>query len=135
MTLSVDSPRVENVLLKLARGHAVFELSTTLRAEPHHFAWKPIASMSQHELEDFDAADVVDLYGEVGSRGMQRLQIVRLDGESPSGTPESFGLIVNDWVEVQEGRYRYLATSFGSGVRIKLIIGDYLACEVIWEGP
>ena len=132
-TLSVDSVRLENVLLKLARGHASFELSTTLRERPHYFNWKPLAAMSSDELEGFDAADVVDLYGEVGSRGMQRLHVVKLDVKSPEGTPESFGLIVNDWVVVQEGRYRYLATSFGSGVRIKLIIGDYLGCEVIWE--
>jgi len=132
-TFSVDTLRIENVLLKLARGHAVFELSTPVSRDPRHFTCKPLASMCPDELDAFDAADVDDFYGEVGSRGMQRLQVVKMDLKSPDGRPQSFGLIVNDWVEVQEGRYRYLATPLRSGIRIKIVISEYLACEAIWE--
>ncbi|MGD0649715.1 MAG: hypothetical protein ABSA97_00995 [Verrucomicrobiia bacterium] len=46
-------------------------------------------------------------------------------------------LVVTDpgastWIVVQPGRYRYLA-SVGDGVIIRLVISEYLGCEVIWD--
>ncbi|MEY2500624.1 MAG: hypothetical protein QOI07_958 [Verrucomicrobiota bacterium] len=41
-------------------------------------------------------------------------------------------LVIYDWIEVQEHRYRYLAIDDAEGIRIKFVIGEYLACEVAW---
>ena len=41
-------------------------------------------------------------------------------------------MLVNDWVEVQGGLYRYLAISDSGGVAIRIVIADYVACEVAW---
>lgn len=36
-----------------------------------------------------------------------------------------------DWIEVQPGQYRYFAIAQGA-VMVRIVIGEYLACEVIW---
>jgi len=35
-------------------------------------------------------------------------------------------------VEVQQDRYRYLAVETASGVNVKIVISEYIACEVSW---
>ena len=52
---------------------------------------------------------------------------------SPTGELVTAPLLASDWVEVQEGRYRYLAVDDAGGSWIKMVIGEYLACEVIWS--
>ena len=44
------------------------------------------------------------------------------------------GIVASGWVVVQEGAYRYLAAA-GGPVTIRIVIGEYLACEVVWEDP
>jgi hypothetical protein len=41
-------------------------------------------------------------------------------------------LIADDWIEVQEGRYRYVAVA-GGGVLVRIVIEEYLAAEVCWD--
>jgi hypothetical protein len=130
----VEPHRIKNVLLKLARGHAAFELSQLCREEPITIWWRPIALMTAEELESFDICDFPQTFGEIGSRGMQRLIITQLTMRSASGEMSTLSLpIINDWIEVQTGRYRYIAIDYGSEIVIRIVIGEYLACEVVWE--
>lgn len=120
VTFAVDHDRVRNVILKLARGHAVFELNEPQLEEPAVVAFVPLLTMSDDACRDFEASPAGDgLVGwpEVGSRAMVRLvESADYDG----------------WVTVQPGRYRYSAC-IGPGVVIRIVVGEYLACEVIWE--
>ena len=50
-----------------------------------------------------------------------------------NGTHHSLGLVINDWVDVQDDRYRFHAIDENSEVIIKIVIAEYLACEVIWR--
>jgi hypothetical protein len=127
-----ESDRVRNVLLKLARGHAAFELSQIRREEPGSIWWRPLSLMTDDERDSFDAAHVVQMFGEVGSRGLQRLLVSQISLRSTSGGQSTVDLLINDWVDVQENRYRYLAVEDGDGITIKIIIAEYLACEVTW---
>lgn len=43
------------------------------------------------------------------------------------GQPHSDG-----WLEVQEGRYRYMAVGAGS-VMVRGVLSEYLAFEVVWD--
>jgi hypothetical protein len=54
-----------------------------------------------------------------GGRALQRLL----------GMPRA---AYNDWIEVQPGRYRYM-TSQGSGLVVRMVIGEYLAGEIVWD--
>ena len=37
------------------------------------------------------------------------------------------------WIEVQPGRYRYLVAT-GPGILVRIVIAEYLAAEVAWDG-
>ena len=58
--------------------------------------------------------------GKVGSRAMQRLVA---DGPD----------LYLGWVDVQMNRYRYLAIQNCDVMLVRMVIGGYLAGEVIWE--
>ncbi|MEX2163106.1 MAG: hypothetical protein WD823_02530 [Sulfuricaulis sp.] len=128
----VEPDRVRNVLLKLARGHAAYELSQPCRHEPASLEWWPLSLMTEEERDSFQSVQVLETFGEIGSRQTQRLMVTQIALESENGGRTTLGLIINDWVEVQEGRYCYQAIDEGGSVRVKITIGDYLACEVVW---
>ncbi|KXJ47705.1 MAG: hypothetical protein AXW11_20300 [Marinobacter sp. Hex_13] len=52
---------------------------------------------------------------------------------SLSGDQKTMQLLVNDWIEVQEGYYRYLSIDDIEGVIIRIVIANYLACEIGWK--
>jgi hypothetical protein len=130
---TVEPERIKNIVVKLARGHAAFELSQPYRDEPASVWWHPLAMMDEEQLDEFEASQIAETCGEIGSRGMQRWLVIQLTLQSDSGETSTTGMLVNDWVEVQEGRYRYHAIDDGDTAKIKLVIGDYLACEVVWS--
>lgn len=76
--------------------------------------------MSGDARSDFEASPLGDgLVGwpEVGSRAITRLALAQnCDG----------------WVVVQPSRYRYLACA-GPDAAVRMVISEYLACEVVWE--
>lgn len=130
---AIESERIRSIIVKLARGHAAFELSQPLRNEPASVWWQPLMMMVEEQLDDFEACQIAESFGEIGSRGMQRWMVAQFFFQSDSGVTSMVGILVNDWIEVQEGRYRYHAIDDGDTVKIKMVIGDYLACEVVWS--
>lgn len=130
---AIEPERIKNIVVKLARGHAAFELSQTYRDEPASVWWHPLAMMDKEHLDEFEASQIAETFGEIGSRGMQRWRVIQLTLQSNSGETSTKGMLVNDWVDVQDGRYRYHAIDDGDTAKIKLVIGDYLACEVVWS--
>lgn len=125
--------RINNVMLKLARGHAAFELSQICRKEPNHFWCGPLLLLPQEGREAFDSVHFQQNFGEVGSRNMQRLQVIQMTRESETGQLENVNMIVNDWVDVQDGLYRFQTIDEMGSLVIRILIAEYLACEVSWE--
>lgn len=130
---AIESERVERILVKLARGHAAFELSQPCSDAPSSVWYVPFESMTKEQKDAYEASQVVQAYGEIGSRGMQRLMVTQFTLQSPTGETSTIDLLINDWVDVQEGRYRYHSADYGDEVRIKIVISEYLACEVVWS--
>lgn len=127
-----DSSRVRNVVLKLARGHAAFELSLPCREEPTSVRIAPLHDMTPEERSEFEEAHFPHLLPEIGSRAMLRIVAVQpLVPFADAGPGTSF--LMQDWVDVQESRYAYLATDDGSEIRVRMLIGGFLACDVRWE--
>ena len=58
--------------------------------------------------------------------------VTQLTLESESGEQSEVRLLVNDWVDVQGDQYRYLAIDDVGGLVIRIIVAEYLACEVVW---
>jgi hypothetical protein len=130
-----EEDRIRNVVRKLARGHAAFELSLVQRHEPVSLEWWPLSMMSAEQLDAYDAAHVVRLVGEIGSRGTQGLCVTQFIITNKRGEVSALNLVVNDWVTVQDGVYRYLATDDHGGVRVKIVIAEFFAGEIVWSEP
>lgn len=115
-----DEKRVSSVLIKLAQGHALYELHESCARKPDEFKYTPFELLSTQQREFFENPEASAVFPEVGSRAMQRLVIVGSD-VSPYG-----------WINVQHGRYRFHA-SLGNGIEIQIVINEYLACFARWE--
>jgi hypothetical protein len=112
--------RVRNVILKLARGHAAFELNEPQLDDPLSMRFLPLSAMSIGERQSFEQEQASPaIWPEVGSRAMNRL--IAVDGE----------VFEEGWLLVQEGRYRYRVLQ-DDGLRVKIVIREYLAAEVRW---
>ena len=132
ISFKIDKKRVENVLLKLARGHAAFELSSINRQEPTHLSFWPLHTMTQEDFESFDAPHILGVFGEVGSRSTQRTQVIELTFQTEEEGQTKDIFLMNDWIEVQENRYKYLAFEIEAGIAVHIVIGGYLGCQIIW---
>ncbi len=124
--------RINNVMLKLARGHAAFELSQPCREEPDHFWCSPLFLLTEEERESFNAAHFPHVFGEVGSRSSQRLKALQMTTLDENGKEQNIGMLFNDWIDVQEDRYRFLAIDDMGQIVIRIVISEYFACEVAW---
>lgn len=115
-----DQARVKRIVLKLARGHAAFELNEPRLDDPEVTSIRPLMTMSQAELRDFEGQPgEMALWPEVGSRAFNRLF------EAYDDTYD------NGWIVVQQDRYRY-RTSQDAGLSVRIVLREYLACEVVW---
>lgn len=129
-----ETERIYNVMLKLARGHAAFELSQPCSTKPDHFWFGALSALSQESREAFDSVHFQQIFGEVGSRNMQRLMVVQMMQPSENGEQQNVGMAFNDWVDVQDDQYRYIAIDDMGLVIIRIVIAEYFACEVAWGG-
>lgn len=118
-SFTAENERVKNVVLKLARGHAAFELNEQQLDEPSHIMVAPLHTLAPSAREHFESPPQPTAWPEVGTRAMQRMVIA------------DQSVYHLGWVDVQEGQYRYAVISEGA-VMVRFVLGEYLACEVIW---
>lgn len=115
--------RVEPVIRKLAKGHALYELHEICTGEPIEEWFLPLHVMTKDMRDNFEVSGFLSAslngWTEVGSRAMQRIV------EGTDITP-------NGWIEVQSERYRYRA-ELTDVIDIQILIHEYLACQVLWE--
>ena len=115
-----DIARVNNVVIKNARGHAFYEIGEPLMHPPSAVAWDPLEALTPAQRAEFERAPWPTVYPEVGSRLMQRL--ARQDP------------LARGWIEVQDRVYRYAVTQGSRGeIIVRTLVRDYLATEVVWE--
>jgi hypothetical protein len=120
ISFEAENARIRAVVLKLAQGHAAYEVSEIVRHEPSHFLIMPLHLLTPESRKHFETPPSLAGWPEVGSRAMQRMFLQDGFISGPG------------WIEVQEERYRYLAVAEGA-VKVRIVIGEYLACEVIWS--
>lgn len=115
-----ETERVNRVVVKNARGHALYEYGEPMLTEPEHVWAAPLASMSEAEREAFENADedMVAECPETGSRIMMRM----VTGQD----------LCAGWVVVQDGLYRYRVEQRGT-IRVRAVLHEYLATEVLWS--
>jgi hypothetical protein len=117
-----EAGRLKAVIVKLARGHAAYELNEPETGEPQYAQAVPLLAMSTAKQEEFERGGntIVAPWPEVGSRALQRLLISGAD------------VYQEGWIIVQEDNYRF-RTSQENGVIVQMVLREYLACEVGWE--
>lgn len=115
-----EEERLNNVILKLARGHAKYELSETKLETPLSYWVKPILTMSEEEFDIFFSSTIANKLPEVGSRAMQKLLT---DGNN----------FYTYWTNVQTDNYMYFVSVDLENICVKLVIWGYLAAEIIWD--
>ena len=131
---AIEKERIRNVMMKLARGHSAFELSQPCKGDPDHFWYGSLDSLPPDQRDGFDAVHFQQMFGEVGSRGQQRMIVAQMNLQPlESGEGMTSHMLINDWVDVQDGNYRYLAIDDVGCVVIRIVIREYLACEVGWR--
>lgn len=111
--------RVRNILLKLARGHAAYECAGPQLDEPSSWMCLPFMTMSQEQIHRFEAVPDIAVWPEIGSRAFVRTCVAAGQAFAEGG-----------WQIVQPGRYRYLVDD--SGMTVRIVLSEYLACEVSW---
>jgi len=118
-----ETARIENLAVKLARGHAAYELYPILD-EPVDVLVTPLDTMLDQEICAFEETTQwrSNLYPEIGSRSFLRTVGPR---------PDRFKK-VDDWIIVQPGRYRYSVIE-SRRVSVRIVLSEYLACVVVWN--
>ena len=116
--------RIYRVVLKLARGHAAYELSLPQLDDPTEVSFLPFLQMTEQDRVEFEMPTGGMLQGwpEVGSRAFHRAC-----GDQPDSLQQ-----VDKWIVVQPGRYRYCVAQTG-GILVQMVLSDYLACRVEWD--
>jgi hypothetical protein len=111
------------VVLKLARGHAAYELYPKFE-NPDHISIFPLPALDDRARQTFEGGDgnVVEPWPEIGSRAFMR---------ASGAKPDLFSQI-GDWIIVQPDRYRYAVKETG-GISVRIVLSEYLGCEVFWE--
>ena len=112
---------VRTVVLKLARGHAAYELGLPQLKEPEEILFGPLAVICDEERVAFElpSAPSVALWPEGGSRALER-------AVNNSLSEGQYG-----WFTLQPNRYRYLVDQM-KGLAIHMVLSEYLACRVVW---
>lgn len=117
---SPELERFETIIVKLARGHLAFELSLPRLEEPISVQMMPLALMEPEQARLFLSTQPTSLWPEIGSRAFIRA----CKGLETEGC--------DSWRVVQPSRYQYLVSQ-SAGDFVRLLIADYLACEVCWD--
>lgn len=119
ITWQPETDRVREVILKLARGHIAYELGLQRIDEPVLFNAMPLPSMTDEQFQSFFEITPSQIYPEIGSRSF--INVLQ-------GRPTAY----EQWFTVQEAAYRY-AVGQGAGDWVKILLGEYLACHLIWD--
>jgi hypothetical protein len=116
-----DDERVRRVVVKLARGHVSYELGITHTEEPSTCCYVPLIELDTKARTQFESLAGLGpkAWPEIGSRSFTRAIL----------GPD---LSEDGWIVVQPERYRY-AVFQDAGDTVRIVVAEYLACEVIWE--
>ncbi|MFD9550571.1 hypothetical protein ACFWBG_24515 [Nocardia salmonicida] len=103
--------------MKNSRGHLLIEHGIWRKGKPDFAFFTAIESLTNSRRAEFECVSQT-LLPEVGTR---------LSGRIIQGTD-----LVNGWVVVQGGSYRYVVDVDDDSARVRMVVSEYLAAEVLW---
>lgn len=137
----VFDDRVGRVLLKLAIGHAVYELSEgyyslAWAGNPLYTKYIIRSTVSEAEWNSLEYAEAMNekILPVIGSRVFRNLFVFQLPLKNSEGNGDlNLNLLMMDWTDIQEGEYRYVAYFDNDKLVVKMIIMDFLYGEVVFQ--
>ena len=135
------SDRIKQIVEKLARGHAVYELSEAFNTDEEgnwliassFYSFRPL--LSQETIDDYDCAvDIRNcLLPEIGSRVYDKIYPVQI----PITQIDDNHLcvlrsVLLDWTDIQDGAYRYIAIIDGTRIQVNIVIDEFLYASVFF---
>ena len=111
--------RVVRVLVKNARGHALYELCEPGLSEPSWVNMTPLAFLTERQRDQFENVLDGPFWPEIGTRLFQRVA--------------SGDLLPGGWVELQPNVYRYAVAQESGEILVRIVLHEYLTAEVLWD--
>ena len=104
IVVAPEMERVKRVVIKNARGHALYELDRVMSFEADHFFAIPLQVLTPEQRDEFEMTGTkgeLRSWSEIGTRLFQR----------QCGTGQSD--MIGPWVIIQDGVYRYAVVDRG----------------------
>jgi hypothetical protein len=120
LSFNIEVDRLQNVILKLSKGHIKYENSEPVFEEPTYFGFRPLHTMTKKEVDLFLSTTELTKSPEVGSRAMQNFLI-------------NNNMVQSHWTIVQSDNYCYSVNTNLNSISVKIIMLNYLATEMIWQ--
>ena len=125
ITFTPELQRVNKVVVKNARCHAVYDLDRWMKEDPRHILAVPLQDLSHEQYEQFEGIETeVTGWPEIGTRKFQRESVAFSSGQGDMSGP---------WVIVQNGVYRYAVVDKGEDLLVRSVLREYLGTEVYWS--
>ena len=132
-----DDKRLRNTLIKLAVGHAIFELTIGYAGQLYKEADINVEYYFRHFIspdkwEKFNQLEVIETNNipEIGSRLFRNIYVVSVKRKKESGRKIKTECIALDWTNVQEGKYKYIALLKGNEIVVKIFIWNTIYAKV-----
>lgn len=117
----IEKERFQKIMRKLAFGHLAYENdSLSWDNSTFNISMWLLPEMSESQKQSFFKPYIGNLLPEVGSRGLERMELDGINNEKSAFS--------SSWITVQKNRYSYCVSPDSN--RVKFIIADYFAVEV-----
>ncbi len=122
-----DEQRFVRIINKLAIGHAGYDFDNVDFDGPKNTWFEFAFFLSDEQKDDFCSPQIMNKIPELSSRYSCNYCILE-----NIETGESF--LLNEWIEVQERRYKYhIYLNKDGGISVRSIINEILYCQVDFE--
>ncbi len=137
----IDNKRLERVLIKLARSHAVYELFTCYEynsSDPKYdinlfYDYKPF--MEESIKEEIDSIVLMNdkILPEMGANLYQRIYCAEPISPSLNNNGKDSIISFLLWNEINDGEYRYTSYIEDGKYVVKIVIQDFVYAKIIFS--
>lgn len=131
----IDNKRLENVLIKLARSHAVYELFDCFEYDENSrynidlfYDFKPFIDAEM--LNQISSLVLIDdmILPEMGAKLYERIGCIEL--RECKDASKQTGITFLAWNEVEDNEYRYTAFIDNSNIIVRIVIQEFVFTEI-----